>query len=204
MLRSCLALAAAVLSATAVMAQPGRLPLSPGVVPSAPYRTPPPPMVVRPGQTIFVPNAPNLQLWPLMAPWGYPVAPGYGALYGGFGYGYPAGGLNISPPVVVNQSVTNVNITNGPVVVPTREFPATLTVQLPRAAEVWLNGKKVSDEATEEHVLSSPVLKPGEQFTFEVKARWTTGGKTYEAKRTVTLDSGARSRLTVISGTEVS
>jgi uncharacterized protein (TIGR03000 family) len=82
------------------------------------------------------------------------------------------------------------------------EFPATLIVQFPAAADVWFNGEKAAG-AGEEHTLISRALKPGERFTFDVKGRWTAGGKTYESKRTVTLGSGDRSRLLVVSGDEV-
>ena len=57
--------------------------------------------------------------------------------------------------------------------------------------------------ANAERVLTSPVLSPNQKYTFNIKARWTTGGKTYEAKRSVTLGSGDRSRLMVVSGDEV-
>jgi hypothetical protein len=69
----------------------------------------------------------------------------------------------------------------APVVVLVNEFPAKLALQLPAAAEVWLDGKKVTGRAKEEQVLTSPVLKPTQTYTFLVKARWEKGGKTYEA-----------------------
>ena len=83
------------------------------------------------------------------------------------------------------------------------EFPATLTLQFPAAAEVWLDGKKMTGGATAERVLTSPVLTQTQQYTFAVRARWTTGGKTYEAKRSVALGAGDRSRLYIVSGDEV-
>ena len=76
-----------------------------------------------------------------------------------------------------------------------REFPATLTLQFPAAADVWLDGKKVEGSAAEERVLTSPTLKPGEDYTFALKARWTADGKTYEATRSVKVGPGDRSRL---------
>jgi uncharacterized protein (TIGR03000 family) len=83
------------------------------------------------------------------------------------------------------------------------EFPAKLTLQLPAAGEVWLGGKKVSTEKNAEQLLISPVLKPDEKYTFDVKMRWTKGGKTYEAKRNVTIGAGESSRLVIFSGDEV-
>jgi hypothetical protein len=71
------------------------------------------------------------------------------------------------------------------------EFPATLTIQLP------------SGDNPKEYALTSPVLKPGERYTFAVNVRWMSGGKTYEAKRNVTVGPGDRSRLLIVSGDEV-
>jgi hypothetical protein len=68
---------------------------------------------------------------------------------------------------------------------------------------VWLDGKKVSGAANEERVLTSPVLSPNQTYTFLVKARWTSERKTYEAKRSVVLGAGDRSRLLILSGDEV-
>ena len=213
MLRTLIVLGALLLFAAAANAQPGRLPLAPGVMPASPIGpgmpiTPSAPF--RPGPvrpTIFVPNQPGLVLSPILAPWGYPTTPFYGAGFGGFGYGgygYPYGGL-ATPPVTVTQSVTNVVAapSAGTGVVLSGGYAATLTVQFPGAADVWLNGKKVDGTAAEERELTSPGMKAGESYTFDVKGRWTTGGKTYEAKRKVTLIPGDRSRLLVVSGEEV-
>jgi len=131
---------------------------------------------------------------------------GYGRGYGfgyGLGYGYSNGyypDYGYSSPLVIEVGPPP---QPEPTVVLVNEFPATLTVQFPAAAEVWLNGTEGKGEAAEERVLTSHVLKPGEQFAFDVKGRWTVGGKTYESARTVTLGSGDRSRLFVVSGTEV-
>lgn len=211
MLRSLAALGAVALSAAVASAQPGRLPLSPGVMPASPIG--PGTQFVRPQ---FSPNVPGLQVLPMLSPYGYPTTPFYGNAVGpltnfgaGFGYGYgigyPAGGLFAAPPTInITQSVTNVSVgTTSSGVVPVRDLPATLVLQFPNAAEVWVNGKKADGDTAPERVLTSPTLKPGEQYTFEVKARWMSGGKAYEATRTVTLGAGDRSRLLVVSGTEV-
>jgi uncharacterized protein (TIGR03000 family) len=129
---------------------------------------------------------------------GFPVYnPGFA-----FGYpfnspiGYPIGSVGLAP-VSFEQTIPAepVNLM--------REFPATLTLQFPAAAEVWIDGKKVSDTKKEEQVLTSPALRDGETYTFDVKARWIQKGKTFEAKRSVAVAAGDRSRLSIISGTEV-
>jgi uncharacterized protein (TIGR03000 family) len=82
-------------------------------------------------------------------------------------------------------------------------FPATLTIQFPPTSQMWMGGKAVDLDEPDEHVLTSPPLKPGAEYTFEVKLRWSRDGKTYEANRNVTLAAGAKSRLLIVSGEEV-
>jgi hypothetical protein len=100
---------------------------------------------------------------------------------------------------------------------------ATLAVQFPATAEVWVGGKKLQGDAVTERpmtssaliaaevhgsqptewTVTSPVLNPGETHTLEVKGRWSVGGKTFEASRSVNVTAGNRARLIVVSGTEV-
>ena len=219
MFRTLAVLSALPLLAATASAQPGRLPLSPGVMPASPigpgtqfinpaftpvgpFSSVPYSPVVPFGGGFFAPNQPNTTVVPILAPWGYPSAPFFGA-----GFGYPYGSI-VAPPITVNQSVTN-SVTNvgglprPATTVLTKEFPATLTVQFPGAAEVWLDGKKVEGAAAQERVLTSPTLRAGDTYTFDIKARWTKGGKTYEATRKATLTSGDRSRLLILAGNEV-
>jgi uncharacterized protein (TIGR03000 family) len=83
------------------------------------------------------------------------------------------------------------------------EYPATLTLEFPAAAKVWLDGQPVGGEAGKERVLTSPVIRPGQTYTFKVRAEWDAGGKTYRYTREATLGAGDRSKLLVISGSSV-
>jgi uncharacterized protein (TIGR03000 family) len=228
MFRIAIASVTLALFASVAVAQPRPLPLSPGVMrgspigPGMPFA---PTNPVPPGQqsgqqqnnTGFLPIVP--------VTYGFY---GYGYPYGGypFGAGYPFN--NIQPQngytpvpdyIPATGSVPNYYApaaSSAPTrsaggiysvpqteTTPAKELSATLTLQLPVAGEVWLNGKKVSSEKSDEQVLTSPVMKPNEQYKFNVKARWTYKGKTYETERAVTLDAGERSRLLVVSGDEV-
>jgi uncharacterized protein (TIGR03000 family) len=82
------------------------------------------------------------------------------------------------------------------------EFPATLTLDFPAAAKVWLDGKEVEGEAATERVLTSAVLKPGQTYTFKVRAEWESNGKTYTYTREATLGPGDHSKVQVVRGTE--
>jgi uncharacterized protein (TIGR03000 family) len=80
---------------------------------------------------------------------------------------------------------------------------ATLVIQFPADAEVWVNSTKADGDPRAEWTLTSPAIPVGEAHTFEVKGRWKAGGKTYEATRTVSVDAGDRSRSIVLTGTAI-
>ncbi len=209
-----------VLSALAVFAphasaQRNNLPLAPGVHPGSPigpgmqFLPQPTPRFVplghgfgttvmaRPGQNLgFGPGRRGFSSYP-----GYGF--GYGGFYGGFGYyggyGYPGAVVYEPEPVFVPVPVWPPQ----PNVILANEFPATLTVQLPSGKEMVLNGKPVPEDAPAGYTLTSPPLKSGETYTFSVNVRWQSGGKTYEAKRSVAVGAGDRSRLLIVSGEEV-
>lgn len=140
---------------------------------------------------------------------GFLPYPAFGYGFGGYGfggYGFGGGlGYGVAPQVVIEVAPQAPAAVAPPerTVVLANEFPAALTVQFPAAADVWLNGKPVDGAAAEERVLTSPTLKPGERFTFDVRARWSRGGKTYEASHSAALGSGDRSRVLIVSGAEV-
>lgn len=139
--------------------------------------------------------------------------PGYG-FGGGLGYGYGYGGFitgGYAPYYVVPQPVF---VGGGGGAAPVSAepstagavsglLPATLIMQYPAAAKVWVDGVEVAGEPDTDWTLTSKALRPGETATFRVRGRWEAGGKTYEATREVPLGPGARSRLIVVSGTEV-
>jgi uncharacterized protein (TIGR03000 family) len=178
-------------------AQPRQLPLSPAI--------PAVPAARQPAQG-------NMVFFPVALPWGLGMGWGYQTYNPWTGFGYVYGGI-LPTEVAVNRMGTPVVaplMTAGalavrrtqPVVRLAEEFPATLALQFPAAAEVWLDGKKVSG-VKEEQVLTSPVLKPTQTYTFLVKARWRQGGKNYEANRAVTVGPNEHSRLLILSGDEV-
>lgn len=107
-----------------------------------------------------------------------------GAGFTGTGTGTGAG-ADTQPTIVVNP-----------------ELPAELTLEFPADAAVTLNGRSVEGSG-KTRTLTSPELKAGESYTFDVKANWTADGKKYEWERTVTLGSGERSKVAVARGFQV-
>lgn len=125
----------------------------------------------------------------------------YGGYYGGYGYGsgympYPVASYAAEvPPVEVAPPTRIVELST--------EYPATLTLQFPAAAKVWLDGKEVPGDAAATRDLTSPVLTTGQTYTFKVRATWDVKGQPYEYTREVTLGPGDRSKLMVAAGTPV-
>lgn len=131
-----------------------------------------------------------------------PATSYFGGFAGGYGY-WPYFGT--PGPFAYDQPAVEYIPAQSPpqrIVELSNEYPATLTMEFPAAAKVWLNGKEAEGETGKERVLSSPVLKPGQQYTFKVRAEWERNGKTYEYTREATLGPGDRSKLTVLAGTE--
>jgi uncharacterized protein (TIGR03000 family) len=78
--------------------------------------------------------------------------------------------------------------------------PATLTLRFPAAAKVWLDGAEVKGPAAVERVLTSPPLRPGEKYTFKVRAEWTANGKTETFARDTVVWAGDQARSIVLGG----
>jgi uncharacterized protein (TIGR03000 family) len=74
-------------------------------------------------------------------------------------------------------------------------LPASLALNVPLGAKVWLGEKEV-DANVVPLVLHSPALQDGQHYTFEVKVTWPENGKTEERKRSVTVAAGEETSLT--------
>lgn len=154
----------------------------------------------------FVPRAPFIRGG--FAP-GFPIVP-HTAFYGGpvfpgfyYPYGYPYYGL---PQATIFQEPAPAPAAPTPparVVELSGESKGTVILQLPQPARVWLDGRELEGGPAREWTLASPVLRPGEEYTLNVVARWEVDGKTYESTNKITVGPGNKSRLGVISGTEV-
>lgn len=149
------------------------------------------------------------------APYNYHASRGYPVrgIWGGFGSGWDAS----TPTYMLYQAYGLRSVNGRPVFSPVRarvtpirsamnlvrQSPAKLSVELPAAGELWVNGQKTDARSGTSFALSSPALSEGEQYTFDVKARWEEDGKTYEYTRAVTVEPGKRNAVQVISGTPV-
>lgn len=145
--------------------------------------------------------------------WGYPVyypfnvfPPASSSSY------YPTTAVPVAPPAVpplptgrllpVHYLSDNAARARAAEVSKQLRVTTRLTLELPAAAEVWVNGTKQPGAAGKTHALTAD-LGPGESHTFNVVAKWTTGGKAFEYTKTATLDAGDTKTVTVFAGTPV-
>ena len=157
---------------------------------------------ISPYRSSYYGSTPGYGYWPGFGGF-YPYY-GYGYGYGGYGYGW--GGSSYLSPSVTIQTPLYVPVPVAPAepnVELSSEAAATLVLEFPAPAEVWVNGKKGEGEPQETWTLTSPSILLGTDYPFEVKARWKANGKTYQYEKSVEVAAGKRSRSLVLSGTEI-
>lgn len=145
--------------------------------------------------------------WPLVPYYGGsasgPGLSGLGPLalvsnYPGAGYGFtaPSREAAIRAEIAENDRLAREELARS------RLRRATVMVELPASAEVWLNDRRQKGSASE-WMLTSALLPPDSQATFTIRAQWTDGGTRYEWERVVTAAAGDKSRIVVARGTPV-
>ncbi len=144
----------------------------------------------------------------------YPTHLGFNsAYYGGFGGGFLSNRYYV--PYYGNGPTFSYNDTSTPpasnsmlpppqrIVELSGESIATLTLEFPAPATVWLNGDLVDGKPEAIRVITSPAIRASEKYAFQIRARWERDGQTFEYTREASLRSGDRSKLLVVSGTAV-
>jgi uncharacterized protein (TIGR03000 family) len=62
------------------------------------------------------------------------------------------------------------------------------------SAEVWFNGAKTQTTGQKRQFVT-PELSPGQDYTYQVRVRWSFNGKDYEETRQVTVQAGNQSMV---------
>ncbi len=139
---------------------------------------------------------------------------GYGGYRGGYGgryYGYgPGFGIGIgvgfypydydyapayvyAPPTIIvaaPPAAPAVTVAAPPAPAP-EDGCARLQVLVPADAEVWFDGNLTTTRG-EQREFTSPPLTPGRDYQYQVRARWTDGGRVVDQTRTVAVRANAR------------
>jgi uncharacterized protein (TIGR03000 family) len=76
---------------------------------------------------------------------------------------------------------------------------AAITVQVPQGASLWFDGAKTSQTGSLRSFVSPP-LQAGQNYAYDVRARWTENGKVREEKRTVQVRAGDRLQVHLPAG----
>jgi uncharacterized protein (TIGR03000 family) len=143
--------------------------------------------------------------------WGYPYWP---LAYGGYGYppaypGYFAPGGVVAVPAVKPQVVAPPGSPGGGLPVaqaavppatshaPQETLPPPLAddgagrirVRLPADAALWIDGEATAQKGAE-RTFETPELAPGKVYLYEVKARWSQGGRPAEQSFQVEVRAG--------------
>jgi uncharacterized protein (TIGR03000 family) len=66
-----------------------------------------------------------------------------------------------------------------------------VTVRVPMDAEVWFDGQQTRQTGALRQFVSPP-LTPGQDYTYEVRARWTEGGKEVVQARRIDVSAASR------------
>jgi len=80
-------------------------------------------------------------------------------------------------------------------------MPATLNVQVPADAQVWFDGESTSQGGMD-RTFRSPPLEQGQNYSYEVKARWNENGKDIERTRKVRIHAGERVNVNFMANEE--
>jgi uncharacterized protein (TIGR03000 family) len=98
----------------------------------------------------------------------------------------PAGYVSYYPPAYATTPAASASTAPG-----TNERPAWVEVTVPAGAELWFDGQKTT-KTGERRVFRTPPLEKGHNYYYDVKARWTEGGKPVERDRRVRVHADER------------
>jgi uncharacterized protein (TIGR03000 family) len=149
-------------------------------------------------------SGPTVYGWPVYSPtsFGHGSCFGSGPLY--YGPDFQQGGTFMTPPVQGGGIIKDgLGSTNGAVptisIDRTNEFraaeakpaaaPARLTVEVPEAAKLYVDGTLVNGDAATRN-FHTPDLTPGKTFYYDLKAEVTVNGKTVKEEKRVLVRAG--------------
>ena len=80
------------------------------------------------------------------------------------------------------------------VVEPIASNAVLINIQVPPNAEVWFDGSTTMQTGSWRSFVT-PALEPGRDYAYEIRARWTEGGRSVEQTRKITIRAGDRETL---------
>jgi uncharacterized protein (TIGR03000 family) len=117
-------------------------------------------------------------------PWGYD-----GYMYGGYPEDYNSFYYGSSGSTYTDRGAGAET--------PMDENAALIAVRVPPEAEIWFDGKKTS-QAGPVRRFETPPLEPGNDYSYEVRARWNENGREVDRTRKVMVHAGDRLALNFV------
>jgi uncharacterized protein (TIGR03000 family) len=78
---------------------------------------------------------------------------------------------------------------------------ASVAIRVPADAEVWFNGYRTTQTGTE-RTFTTPLLDKGEDYYYDVRARWTENGKSVVRERRVLVRAGMRAQADFLGSSQ--
>jgi uncharacterized protein (TIGR03000 family) len=119
---------------------------------------------------------------------------GYGGVYVG---GYADGRLHPmhpEPEPTEFRGYTSEFYPNLEITGPEARYEAVVGVRVPPGADVWFDGERTSQTGAV-RIYVSPRLVPGARCAYQVRARWTERGHTFDETRKIPIHAGDRLRV---------
>ena len=130
----------------------------------------------------------------------------YDPWYYGYGYdsygAYPSGYTSFyqGPAIYPDQQQGAYANLGAQAPTPSRdENTAMIAVRVPQNAEIWFDGHQTSRTGTVRQ-FETPPLQPGEEYGYDVRARWNENGRQIDRTRHVTVHAGDRFGLNFLEG----
>jgi uncharacterized protein (TIGR03000 family) len=125
---------------------------------------------------------------------------GYGGSYPSYGYSgyYPGYAYDYGTPTYVYPDTPTVITRQSGSYAPPTDNTAMVHVRVPSNATVWFDGDRTQQSGTD-RTFASPPLKPGNTYSYEVRARWMDNGKPVEETRTVKVRANETSNVDFMS-----
>jgi uncharacterized protein (TIGR03000 family) len=73
-----------------------------------------------------------------------------------------------------------------------------LILKVPSTAELWFNGTKTAPQAKAVRHFVTPALEPGQDYSYDIRVRWTDSGRPVEQTRKVLVRAGDRVTLNLM------
>ena len=124
-------------------------------------------------------------------PWYYDSYAPYGAGDYGYAAAYPPYGGDGGASLQTGAPPDDGGYPPPPQPPPVPENGVLIGVRVPPEAELWFEGQKTSQTGPFRE-FASPSLTPGEEFVYEVRARWNENGQQVERTRKVRVHAGDR------------